>query len=276
MSKLYDDLLNIIDFRPDKEEEQVAEKYLRTSNSIFNYRNSLPVFIFLFVLSLYRFGDYIGCILILVLLIVFLILYGCHHKKYQTRISSLVNKCMFSKALTPFMVMSRYTRRAKEAQAVLPAIGNALFYLGRFEEAKNVARLMKKYCDTPTGNMHRISLCAAIARYEMDKSGVEQYTRELQMLIPQVNTPYITKLYEGILKYPLYMEVEESCDYARALEILREEPNESLLQKVSRSYRLCKIAMSAGLNDEAQKHRAFVLENGGDTFYRRELEGTIR
>ena len=276
MPKLYYELVNIIDFVPDKEEEQVAEKFLKTSNSIYNYRNSFPVLIFLFVLFLYCFGGYIGCILFVVVLIVFLFLYRCHHKKYQTRMSSLVNKCIFNKALTQFMVMSRYTRRTKEAQAVLPAIGNTLFNLGRFEEAERVAQLMKKYCDTPIGNMHRVSLCAAIARYEMDKSGVEQYTRELEMLIPKVNTPYITKLHEAILKYPMYMEVEESCDYARAEELLKEEPNDSLLKKVSRSYRLCKIAMSAGLDEKAEKHRDFVLENGGDTFYRRELEGTIR
>lgn len=275
MSKLYYELVNIIDFVPDKEEEQVAEKFLKTSNSIYNYRNSFPVLIFLFVLFLYCFGGYIGCILFVVVLIVFLFLYRCHHKKYQTRMSSLVNKCIFNKALTHFMVFARYVRKPKEVEAILPAIGNTLCNLGRFEEAERVAELMKKYCDTPVVNMHRISLCAAIARYKMDKNGVEQYTRELEMLIPKVNTPYITKLHEAILKYPMYMEVEESCDYARAEELLKEEPNDSLLKKVSRSYRLCKIAMSAGLDEKAEKHGAFVLENGGDTFYRRELEGSL-
>lgn len=272
MSKLYNDLLNIIDFVPDKEEEKATEKYFRRLQDIFNFQNSFPIFILVFVLFLYCFGGYMGCILFVALIVVFVLIYKRHQKRFMTRMDSSVKKCIFSKSLTQFMVMSRYTRRPKEAQAVLPAIGNTLLYLGRFEEARRVAQLMKKYCDTPIGNMHRISLCAAIARYKMDKSGVEECTRELEKLIPQVNTPYITKLYEGILKYPLYMEVEESCDYARAVELLKEEPNDPLLQKVSRSYRLCKIAMSAGLDDEAAKHRAFVLENGGDTFYRRELE----
>lgn len=275
MSKLYNDLINIIDFVPDKEEEKATEKYFRRLQDIFNFQNSFPIFILIFVLFLYCFGGYMGCILFVALIVVFVLIYKRHQKRFMTRMDSSVKKCIFSKSLTQFMVMSRYTRRPKEAQAVLPAIGNTLFNLGRFEEARRVAQLMKKYCDTPIGNMHRISLCAAIARYEMDKSGVEQYTQELQMLIPQVNTPYITKLYEGISKYPLYMEIEEKCDYARALELLKDEPNDPLLQKVSRNYRLCKIAMSAGLNDEAAKHRAFVLENGGDTFYRRELENCL-
>ena len=272
MSKLYKDLLNIINFVPDKEEEKATEKYFRRLQDIFNFQNSVPIFILLFVLFLYCFGGYMGCILFVALVVVFFLIYKWHQKRFRDRMDSSVKNCIFSKALTQFMVMSRYTRRGKEAQVVLPAIGNTLFNLGRFEEAKNVTQLMKKYCDTPIGNMHRISLCAAIARYEMDKAGVEQYTKELQMLIPQMNTPYINKLYDAILKYPLYMEVEENCDYARALELLKEEPNDPLLKKVSRSHRLCKIAISAGLDDEAAKHRAFVLENGGDTFYRRELE----
>jgi len=35
---------------------------------------------------------------------------------------------------------------------------------------------------------------------------------------------------------------------------------------------LHKIAVAAGMEEEAAKHREYVVENGGDTFYKSELE----
>ncbi len=271
MSKLYEDLLNIIDFQPDREEEAKTEKYLKILNRIWNLQITLPVMSLVLALFLYWFGGYIGCFLDAILLVVCISIYKRYRKRYKARLTNLIKECNFNKLLTAYMVMVRYARSRKDTQELLSAIGNTLFYLGEFEEAKKVMDLVEKYGDTPDGNAYRVSLYAAIARCQMDKDGVVYYTKELEKLLSQVKLPYITKAYENILRYPLLMEIEEKGDYAKALELLKEEEDEQLLNTLNRNYRLYKIAKAAGMEEEASKHRAFVLENGGDTFYKKEL-----
>ena len=92
----------------------------------------------------------------------------------------------------------------------------------------------------------------------------------VQLVLPIVK--YIINTYNVISKYPTIIEVEEKGDYTKALELFTENEKDTVLQKVNRNYRLYKIAKSAGLEEEASKHKGFVLENGGDTIYKRELE----
>ena len=73
-------------------------------------------------------------------------------------------------------------------------------------------------------------------------------------------------------KYPLIMDAEEKGDYTKATELLQIDEKASELVKVNINYRLYKVAKVAGLEEEAAKHRAYVLEKGGDTFYKKELE----
>lgn len=275
MSKLYKDLTDIIDFEPDKDEEMRTEKYCknlrRNGDIIVSAVIILGVAAIFCIYAEISWGFY-GYI---IFAIVSLVLFKRYQRKYNTRVNSLVNdECNINKALTAYMVMARYyVRKTKKSGILLSCIASTLFYQGKFAEAKKVLDLIRKYCDTPEGNAYRVSLYAMVASREKDKKAVEHYVKELEALMSQANSPYMTTSYSIISRYPLILEAEEKGDYAKALELLATNEKDSLLKKVNVNYRLYKVAMAAGMEEEASKHRAFVLENGGDTFYKRELEG---
>ncbi len=273
MSKLYNDLINIIDFELDKDEEIREEKQCKHENLIINALFWINIIFTAFAIFC-LFEKYIWGVLPLVVsvMISVIIIKRCR-RKYFERVNILINnECNFNKLLTLFLVRSRYkTYNTKRNYILLSDISNTLFYLGKFEDAKRTIDLIEKNCDTPEGNALRVIFYAMLARFNMDKEAVESCIKELEAIIPQINTLYITKSYAKVSKYPLMMEVEANGDYAKALELLQEDENTSELERLGINYRLYKIAKVAGM-EEASKHRAFVLEKGGDTFYKRELE----
>lgn len=276
MSKLYEDLINIIEYEPDKDVELQVQKWCKTLQRISDINNVLPSMLLLYILFLYWFGGLKGSILYIALLVVCLVLYKSYNKRQKAKINNMMSGCCFNKQLTGNMVIARYARGVRDAKKLLPAIGNSLFYLGKFEEGKRVMDLVKKYCDTPEGNAPRAIYYAMVARTELDKETVKHYIKELEMLMQEVKAPYIAKSYEVVSKYPLTLAAEEKGDYNKALELIKANENDPIISRVSVNYRLYKIAKAAGLEAEATKHSTFVLEHGGDTFYRRELEGVNR
>lgn len=275
MSKLYKELAKIIDFEPDKDEEVRAERYCKSLRVIANILISAVIIlgiatIFCIYAEIsWAFYGY------LIFAILSLILFKCYQRKYGARVNHLANdECNINKALTAYMVMARYyKRKTKRAGVLLLNISGVLCYLGKIEEAKKVLDLIRKYCDTPEGNAYRVSMYAMIASRDKDKEAVVQYVNELEEIISKAGSPYMITSYNIISKYPLIMEAEEKGDYIKALELLKiNEEKDSILKKVNVNYRLYKVAMVAGMEEEAAKHRAFVVENGGDTIYKKEFE----
>lgn len=264
----------MIDFKPDKDEEMRAEKYCknlyRIADIIISAVILLGIAAIFCIYAEIQWGFY-GYI---AFAIVSLILFKCYQKKYGARVNRMINdECNINKALTAYMVMARYyTRKTRKSGVLLLNIVGTLCYLGRIEEAKKVLDLIRKYCDTPEGNAYRVSMSAMIASSEKDKEAVAFYVKELETLMSQANSPYMTTSYSVISKYPLIMEAEEKGDYTAATELLQIDEKASVLKKVNINYRLYKVAKVAGLEEEAEKHRAYVLEKGGDTFYKKELE----
>jgi len=273
MSKLYDDLINIINFEPDKDEETQMEKYFEKQKKIWSIWNTFIPLIVIFVVFLYFFGGVKGCCLYGILLVVIIIIYKCYQRKFWAQKDIIVNNCEFNKVLTMSVLTAGYVRDIKEQQKLIISIANMLFYLGRFDEAKRVVDLAINYCNTPMGNIYRISLYATIARCEMDKERVWYYIKEIENIMSQAHLPRNNKVYQNVIKYPLFIELEETGNYAKALELMGANEKEPMVNKVSRNYRLYRIAKTAGLDAEAVKHRDFVLEHGGDTFFRRYIDG---
>ena len=274
MSKLYKDLSDIIDFKPDKDEEALCEHNMKkvkvASDIIISAVILLGIVAIFCIYAKIQWGIY-GFI---VFSVVSLIFFQCYQRKYGVRVNSLLNdKCDVNKAFTAYMVMARYyVRKTPKVGALLSCIAGTLFYLGNFEEAKKVLDLICKYCDTPEGNAYRVSLYAMIKAQEKDKEAVAFYVKELETLMSQANSPYMTTSYNTISKYHLIMEAGETGDYAKATELLQTDEKASVLKRVNINYRLYKVAKVAGMEAEAAKHRAYVIEKGGDTFYKKELE----
>lgn len=272
MGKLYDELTHIIEYKPDAEVEKQADKWCKTLYKVLDFNNVFPTMMLLFVLFLYWFGGIKGCVLFVVLITTFVICYKSYNGRKKVWTMKMMNECDFNKILTVNMTIARNARRSRDRKNLLPGIGNTLFYLGRFEEAKKVADLYKKNENNSVSDWYRVTLCAIIAGYEMDRETVERCIKELEELMPQVEKTNKTQEYESIKSILPKMDAEEKGDYAKAKELMTLSENATKLDKVRINYGLYKVAKVAGLDDEATKHRDFVLENGGDTFYKRELE----
>jgi len=272
MGKLYDELSHIIEYRPDAEVEKQADKWCKTLYKVLDFNNVFPTMMLLFVLFLYWFGGIKGCVLFVVLITTFVICYKSYNGRNKAWTMNMMNECDFNKILTVNMTIARNARRSRDRKNLLPGIGNTLFYLGRFEEAKKVADLYKKNENNSVSDWYRVTLCAIIAGYEMDREIVERCIKELEELMPRVEKTNKTQEYESIKSILPKMDAEEKGDYAKAKELMILSENATQLDKVRINYGLYKVAKVAGLDDEAAKHRDFVLENGGDTFYKRELE----
>lgn len=274
MTELYRDLMDIIDFQPDEEEKQRAEKYCKSLRVICGIL--IPAIIITGVFAIYCIYAEIqwGFYAFIVFSVLSVTLFKLYQRKYAIRVNQLINNnCNVSKALTAYMVMAQYSRKVKQSGALLTCIASTLCYGGRFAECKKVLDLISKYCDTAEGRSYRVSLSAMVSLYEKDKEAVKCCVNELKTLMSQANTPYMTQAYKVISNYPLILEAEENGEYSNALELLKiNNETEPMLKKVNVNYRLYKVAKVAGMEAEASKHRTFVLEHGGDTFYKKELE----
>ncbi|MBQ7766331.1 MAG: hypothetical protein IJ397_05775 [Lachnospiraceae bacterium] len=273
MSKLYEKLSSIIEYEPDKEEEIKTDKLC---NNLRVTANVLRVVINLLGIATICciFADIIWVFWVfMIFTVTSLVLFARYRKKSVFQITNLLNECEINKALTAYMVLAKYDKgEIKKAASLLTNVAFMLFYLGKRQEAKDVAAVIGKYCDTPDGNGGRISVLAMIAGYEKDLETVKNCISEMEALRAGKKTPYTTMAYEIISQYPLIIDAEERGDYAKALELLPIKEEYSTLKQVNINYRLHKIAAAAGMEEEATKHREYVVENGGDTFYKSELE----
>ncbi len=269
MSKLYEDLTNIIDFELDKDEELYWDKDHKKMGIIF----WVDIVMTAFVVFLIWTKASLGINLAVVFAVLNYIFIRNYQKKRFVPIKKHMNECSMGKVLTGYMYLPKYYKyNTKNSGVLLSNISNALFYLGKTEEAKKVVDLVDKYCDTPEGDGYRASVYTMIAMREKDKEKVKYYVNELEKLLPKTNAPYLTTAYKVVSQYPLLMEAEENGDYAKAKELLEKKDDELMYQKVGINYRLHKVAKAAGMEEEAEKHRAFVLANGGDTYFKKELQ----
>ena len=273
MTKIYEDLINIIDYEPDKDEELYWEKDYKKHLTI----NYVVFWLYVIIAAFGIFCLWANVPWGIYVVFIFLIINHIYIKNYTKRrfapITIHMNACNFKKLLTVYMTLQKHHKyNTKNTGVMLSNIANALFYLGRTEEAKKVVDLAEKYCDTPEGNGYRAAIYAMAAMREKDKSAVEQYVKEFQEYMSQKNVPHMKKTYEVISKYPLVMEAEAKGDYVKTKELLERKHDEFTYQKVGMNYGLYKAAKAAGMEVEAEKHRAFVLANGGDTYYKKELQ----
>ncbi len=273
MGRLYKDLTNIIDYEPDKDEQIKTEKYCKNLRIIADILISAVILLGVAAIFCIYADIKWGFYGYLIFDIVSVLLFKRYQKKYGTRLNTLVNECNINKALTAYMVMAQYYKgKTRKSGPLLSCIASVLFYLGKYEEGKKVLNLIPKYCNTPEGNAYRIALSAMVVARDKDKEAVAQCIKELETLMAQRKTSYMTVSYDIISRYPMIMEAEEKGDYAKAVELLPLDEKDSRLKRVNVNYRLYKVAMIAGMDAEAAKHREYVLENGGDTVYKRELE----
>ena len=80
-------------------------------------------------------------------------------------------------------------------------------------------------------------------------------------------------IYTERLMYPELLQIWDNGEYTELYEIIKHtvNPRKTLLSEVKKNYYLYKVASVLGENEKADKHRLFVVENGGGLWYRKEL-----
>ena len=155
----------------------------------------------------------------------------------------------------------------------LTAMVSEAWINGFYTKPRVDKELLEKYSDTSIAKSYRYSLLAMVALIEKDRDVINKCIEEMETLVSQSPEMYIREAYHVISKYPAMLDAEENGDYAKMSELLElDDAKTFTLKKVSANYRLYKVATVAGLEEEAAKHRGYVIENGGDTFYKKELE----
>ena len=274
MNELSKEVREIINFELEQTEEARAHKYCKKLRVIGVVLAVLVVVAGIFGIYCVYADIHWGFYAFLVFALISVALFKVYQTKNIMRLTQLTNDdCCVIKPLTAYVVMLQYSRRAKNYDTVLQCIGSMLFYMGKFEECKAVAGLLEKYSDTSIAKSYRYSLLAMVALIEKDRDVINKCIEEMETLVSQSPEMYIREAYRVISKYPAMLDAEENGDYAKMSELLElDDAKTFTLKKVSANYRLYKVATVAGLEEEAAKHRGYVIENGGDTFYKKELE----
>ncbi len=274
MNELCKEVREIINFGLDKAEEEKAHKYCKSLRIIGGVLTALIVVAGIFGIYCVYADIHWGFYAFLAFTLLSVVLFKVYQTKNIMRLTRLTNDdCCVIKPLTVYVVMLQYARRVKKCDAVLQCIGSMLFYMGKFEECKAVAGLLEKYSDTNIGKSYRFSLLAMVALLEKDKETIVKCIEGMETLVSQSPEQYVREACRIISKYPEILEAEENGDYTKMTELLELDDTKTFtLKKVSANYRLYKAAVAAGMEAEASEHRSYVLQNGGDTFYKKELE----
>ncbi len=273
MNDLYKDIMEVVNFELDLDEQKKAHKYCKNLRMMAGILTTLIVLLGVFAIYCIHADVRWGFYAFLVFAVLCIVISKTYKRKYAQRVVRLINDCSVNKGLAAHVAMASYVRKGEKGDTILSCIGSVLFYLGKMEECKKIADLLDKYCDTVIGNAYAISLRSMVALYEKDRETLGKCLNEFATIASQSSAQYITMAYDVIKRYPMILEAEENGDYANALELLKlDEKKEPVIKKVSANYRLYKVAKAAGMEAEASEHRSYVLQNGGDTFYKKELE----
>lgn len=274
MKELYNEVRQIIDFELDAAEEKYSFAYCRNLWRASGILTSLVVIGGIFGIYCIYADIHWGFYIFFAFALGSVICFKAYRKKYMKHVAQLFNDdCCVIKALTAYVVMLKHSRRGENGEALLAWIGTTLFYLGKFDECKEIVGLIEENFDTNIGKAYRCSLLAIVALYERNEETIELCKKELETAVSQMPERYAREAYSVISKYPEIMEAEENGNYDKMVLLLKTNNGQNTtLKKVSENYRLYKVAKAAGMEMEAAEHRAYVLEKGGDTFYKKELE----
>lgn len=262
MTELYKEVRGIINFELDQTEEENVRKYCKNLRMI--SRILMPMIVIAGIFGIYCiYADiHWGFYAFVAFAFCSVIFKTAYQKKYINHLMQLVNNdCSVAKALTGYIVMLEYSRGVKNCDSMLQCIGSLLFYMGKFEECKAIAGLMDKYYDTNVVKAYRYSLLAMVALMEKDTDTINSCIEELETLVSQSIEQYVRDAHRLISRYPEILEAEETGDYAKVVEIAEANDDAKTFtpKKVASNYRLYKVAIAAGMEAEAAKHRAYVL-----------------
>lgn len=273
MSKVYQDILSLIDVEIDEEEKARINKYIKKFQM---WRVIMYISAFV-ACGVAIYGISRGVIWgFLTFVVPFFIMSKnkALRKSEADRVRFIINeKCDAGKALSAYVCLTGKGKQKGGWEALLYNICATLNYAGRTEDCEKIMTLFDKYCNNKVGMAYKKLLQISNAYQAQDAEKLNKYVEEMNALIADKKVMMVMQVAsQRAYKYPALLEAEQKGDYEAVHEML--DPNDEIdprLKLVTDYYRLYKVAKVAGMEEVAAEHRAFVLENGGDTYYKKEL-----
>lgn len=274
MTELYKEAEAIVMFEKDCEEELRTEKFLRFMKATRWIYLAIIILTVLFMIWWTFSQQHLMFVLYFAFVILCIVGIYLYKRKFMKNMFYLqFTACNMKKALTVYLVILRNSKEIEKSDAGLYGIGSVLLCMGEFDKAIEIANLIERYTNTATSKVYALIIRTSAAFYKKETETLESCIEQLGQMAAQNATPFIRPTYNMASEYPEILKFQENLDYAGALELLsKEEYNRETLSKVSSNYRLYRIAKDVGMEQEAARHKEFVLANGGDSFYCKNIE----
>lgn len=210
-------------------------------------------------------------------LILFIVCMRYKAKQLMKIRDSINEECNPEKGLSYYMSLASKVKKQKKNlwENSLYCIGLSLFYAGRFEDCKKILPFFDKYCKGPKGGLRYTLLCMILAYQQKDVNALTAHAKALEELLKTHKEISMQIPCEKALKYPALLDLKERGEYEAVHGLLSSYSTAQkvpVMTKVINNYCLYHTAKAAGMEKEAAEHKAFVLEYGGTTFYKKELE----
>ena len=268
----YEELLDAVKTRcSDADKQEIESMYQRVSV----LRIVVGICILIALALAFVKQNMFSCIALAAAVVAFL-LFSSQQKKMQAGFRSvMLDKCDPNTAVDRFVVFANHSSLRSWSQNYYN-VGNALFYAGRFSEARSVAYVIKNHKENFTDAFYAEMLGSQLCAQAGDIDGLERHIAQIRTLSKDIksSSPELRFLYSEALQLPRYAYLEMDHAYQTMYnELLEDDKGATMLRRVEKAYRLVGLAAKLGMREKEQEYRQFVLENGGTTFFKRELGG---
>lgn len=187
--------------------------------------------------------------------------------------STILVECNAERMLSVTTALIEYTSTDKAWGTHFYNIGSALYYAGRFNDVEKVIELMKRYRQSPLDHIKMTLLNCRLNYYYKNEIILQEYCDDLRKQSKQLkHHRLLSEFFEEAMQYPILLQLEHQGSYELIYEMYRLGKSSSMLAMVKRNYYMHQAAMGMGNYESAEVHRDFVLANGGDFWYKKNLQ----
>lgn len=272
MMQQYKDIISTVDIQIQQEERQLANRYYKTVSLL---RNMAGIFVIFTIVSLVfhlKIQDAVS-----VLMVAAFLLFIWYRKTNSAKIRNILLKdCDPVRMLSFHMALIANSKQNKIWGQHFYNICSALYYAGRFDDAKKVLSLFSKYCEDNTSRFSYELLCAKFAYHDKEEAALAAHCGRLEELAKIVYPKGAFQvLYKETIGYGALLQLENAGEYQKIYDMFRQGYTSyynSMLSEVKANYIMYQMAMAMGDEQTAKQHGDFVLKNGGSLWYRKEVE----
>ena len=214
-----------------------------------------------------------GLLLLVAAVVLFACALGVQRKTHKYMEDLLFEQCNAQRAVDLRVLFSEKTNNEKRWARCYYGVADALFYAGRFDEARAVARILEKYGTTEVAQFYTETIYCKLCCHAGDLDGMETHAGKLNRVQDAAPDAEARQLLAEnlILVRLLRLECEGAHREAYDAFAKYQSPHPCKLSEVERNYHQARMANLLGMRQEAQQHRHFVMEWGGTTYYKREF-----